>query len=416
MYYNNRRNKLSKLMENGSILIVNSELAPKKTADQQYPFTVNRNYVYLTGINEPNSALVLIKSVDGQQVEEILFKEKTDPVRSLWDGKKMAFDTASNISGVEKVLDIKELFNYLRSITSGTRASHLGNLTSIYLDLESDFLYSESYKVSMFIQKELAFLQIKNAHFLVAELRMFKDKKEIEKLQQAVDITSDGLKRIRENIKSGLYEYDVEAEFNYAINKHNVITSFDTIAAAGHNATTLHYIDNNSLIDKNVLMVCDLGVFYEHYASDITRTYPVDGKFTKRQRQIYDIVYKANTETMAWLKPGRTWKEFNDYARNILIEECLKIGLISKPEEISKYYYHSVGHFVGLDVHDVGDYSKPIQAGMVVTVEPGLYIAEEGIGVRIEDDVLITETGHYCFSHNIEKRADEIEKLIQNRK
>lgn len=416
MNYKLRRQNLLNQMKNGSILIVNSEFAPKKTADQQYPFIVNKNFWYLSGIDEDNCSLVLIKSLDGKNTLEILFKQPNNPAMALWVGERIDFKSASKTSKIDQVLDISGLEDFLKSITSGTRTSKYGVLSTIYLDLESDYLYSHSYKLADFVKKELPFLNILNAHPLVANLRMIKDEEEIQKLQRAVDITGEGLKNIRKHIKSGLYEYEVEAEYNYVLKKNNVFTSFDTICGSGHNGTTLHYVKNNQLIEKNSLMVCDLGVEFEGYASDITRTYPVDGKFSPRQKQLYEIVLKANKTSMAMLKPGVTWEEYNKCARDVLIEECKKIGLIKEDKEISKYYYHSVGHFLGLDVHDVGDYSLPLQEGMYLTTEPGLYIAEEGIGIRIEDDVLITKDGHVCLSKHILKEVDEIEALLAERK
>ncbi|NLL68730.1 MAG: Xaa-Pro dipeptidase, partial [Acholeplasmataceae bacterium] len=254
---------------------------------------------------------------------------------------------------------------------------------------------------------------INNIHQEIAALRMIKSSDEIDNIKKAIKITNEALNNVLKNIKSGIYEYEVVADYNYILGKHNVEPSFDTIAASGHNATVLHYVENNSVIPKNSLMLFDLGVNYSNYASDISRTYPVDGKFTPRQKEFYELVLKANKETIKMLKPGVTWKEFNDYAKDILSSGLIKMGLIKEKEEISKYYYHSIGHFLGLDVHDVGVYNVALQAGMVVTVEPGLYISEEDIGIRIEDDILITENGSINLSIDIPKEIDEIEKLMK---
>lgn len=408
MDYKKRRQNLLSLVPDRSIILVHSGDLMKKTADQFFPFLVNRNFFYLTGIDENDACLCIIKGINGSYLE-ILFKEETDPIRKLWDGEKIHFLKAKDISGVDSVRKIEQLKDYIKQMTSSTRSATFGNLKNIYLDFESDYTTSPSYRFLEFVKKDLPFLQVDNIHPKIAQLRMIKDEEEIQALQKAVEITAKGLENIRKNLRSGVYEYDMEAEYNYILDKNNVITSFDTIAGSGKNSTTLHYVKNDGLIPANSLCVFDLGVYYDGYASDITRTYPVEGKFTERQKTIYNIVLKAQQTAMKILKPGITWAEYNKAARDVLIEEAKKIGLIQNDEEINRYYYHSVGHFLGLDVHDVGDYSKPMEKGMYITTEPGLYIAEEEIGVRIEDDVLITEDGYVCLSDIIPRTVEEIE-------
>ncbi|MBN2300702.1 MAG: Xaa-Pro dipeptidase, partial [Acholeplasmataceae bacterium] len=254
---------------------------------------------------------------------------------------------------------------------------------------------------------------VKSNQMILAELRMVKSEEEISQINEAIKITELGLNRIMQNLKPGLKEYEVEAEFKYVLNKNRTIPSFDIIAAGGKNATILHYVDNSSNILDRDLVLFDLGVDYENYCSDITRVYPANGKFTDRQKAVYEVVLKANKETIAWLKPGKTLKEFNDYGKAILIEGAKELGLITEDEEITKYYYHSLGHYLGLDVHDVGNYSLPIPEGALITIEPGLYIAEEGIGIRIEDDIYVTKDGSINLSKDIIKEVDEIEAYMK---
>jgi Xaa-Pro aminopeptidase len=214
-------------------------------------------------------------------------------------------------------------------------------------------------------------------------------------------------------MKPGLFEYELQAEYNYVLNKNRTTPSFDTIAASGKNATVLHYIDNDSKIPENQLVLFDLGVDYDYYCSDVTRTIPSSGKFTKRQKEVYEVVLEANKKSIEWLRPGVTIKEFNDYGKKILIEGAKKLGLIKEDSEISKYYYHSLGHYLGLDVHDVGNYAKPIPEGALITIEPGLYIAEEGIGIRIEDDVVVTKDGAINLTKDIIKEVADIEAFMK---
>lgn len=413
MDFQKRRTNLFNLLPVGSVTLVFSGFELKYSADQTFPFEVNRDFYYLTGVNEDNCVLCLVKGQN--QTQTILFKEETDPTLALWVGERLTLKAAGEIAKIDTVLNISKLKGYVQGLTEATRSAVFGEINTLNLNLETDFLYSDSYKFAEFAKKTLPQLTIQNVHQKIACLRMIKDKEEIKCLQKAVDVTSDALAAIRKNIKSGIYEYDIEAEYNYVLKKNNTRTSFASIIGSGKNSTTLHYVVNSDKVEPNTLCVCDVGVNFQNYASDITRTYPVDGKFTARQKQIYNIVLKAQTKAMEALRPGLTWPEYNKIARDVLIEESLKIGLIKKPEEIGKYYYHSVGHFLGLDVHDTGDYTKPISAGMYLTCEPGLYIAEEKIGVRIEDDILITKDGHICLSQGIEKDPDKIEKLLQNK-
>lgn len=406
-----RRLKLAEKLSDQSITVIFSGLSKHKTADQSFPFEINRNFFYLTGLNEANMALLIIKS--GSTVKEYIFKEIRSPERALWDGELLSLEETSQISKVSTIRNIDLLPNFLKMVTSSTRSAEFGKLETIYLDLETNHLDSQSYKLSNDIKTIHPYLQIKNIHNELAQLRMIKDESEVDNLKKAIAITKIGLNHIMKNLKAGIYEYQVQAEYEYILNMNQSKPSFDTIAASGHNATVLHYVKNDSILQNNDLMLFDLGADYQNYASDISRTYPVNGKFSSRQKDFYQIVLKANKESIKMLRPGVTWKEYNDFAKNILAEGLIKLGVISDPNDIGQYYYHSIGHFLGLDVHDVGNYQTPLQPGMIVTVEPGLYISEENIGIRIEDDILITEDGAINLSKDIIKEIDEIEAFMK---
>lgn len=406
-----RRQNLINKLENGSITILFSGRPQVKTADQYYHFFANNNFFYLTKLEEANMALVIVKG--NNQVKEILFKEFRSPERALWDGELLTAETVKEISKIEEVRNIETLPSFLAQVTSSSRGNVYGKLDKLNLDLESSNQKSEAYDFLNTLVKDVhPYLQIVNIHFEISTLRMIKDKEEVENIKGAIKVTNEGLNNIMKHLKGGLHEYEMEAHFLHTLNLNNTVESFNTIAASGKNATILHYVDNNQLLGNNDLMLFDLGAYHNRYASDITRTYPVSGKFTPRQKEVYEVVLKANKETIKMLKPGVTWREFNEFATKILVEGMHKLGLIKSDEEYRKYYYHSIGHFLGLDVHDVGDYNVALQPGMVVTVEPGLYIAEEGIGIRIEDDVLITETGAINLSKDIIKEVKDIEKFM----
>jgi Xaa-Pro aminopeptidase len=405
-----RRQKLIEKLEDKSITILFSGRPKVKTADQHYDFFVNNNFYYLTHLKEPNMALVIIKG--NKETKPIIFKEFRTPERALWDGELISIEDVKLISKVDEVRNIDTLEDFLSRVTTSARGNTFGKLDKLYLDMESNNLNSTSYEFLNKIKNTHPYLNVNNINFEISQLRMIKDDLEITNIKEAIKTTNEALNNVMKHLKGGLYEYQMVAHYLHTLNLANKQESFKTIAASGKNATILHYVDNDSKINHNDLMLFDLGVYHNHYASDISRTYPVSGKFTNRQKEVYEIVLKANKETINMLKPGVTWKEFNDFANKILIEGLYQLGLISSDEEFRKYYYHSIGHFLGLDVHDCGNYEVPLQPGMVVTVEPGLYIAEEGIGIRIEDNVLITESGSLNLSKDIIKEIEDIEKFM----
>jgi Xaa-Pro aminopeptidase len=245
------------------------------------------------------------------------------------------------------------------------------------------------------------------------QLRTIKSEDEVNELKKAIKITEEGIKSLMKNAKSGIMEYQLEAHFDFVLKNSGVRDyAFKTIAASGKNATVLHYSQNNSLIGENDLVLFDLGAQWNYYNADITRTIPASGKFTERQKEIYNIVLKAQLETIKIMKPGTPFLELNKTTRKVLTEELKRINLIKEDSELSNYYYHGVSHYLGLDTHDVGDREAVLTPGMVLTVEPGLYIAEEGIGIRIEDDVLITEDGNEVLSPDIIKTVEDIETFM----
>lgn len=411
-----RRDKYFNEVKDLSISFLFSGIAPQKSNDQNYHFSVNRNFFYLTGIKQQNVVLMMVKG--NEKTDSFIFIEKIDPVKALWDGAGLTFEEASQKAEVplEHVKDITELNSYLNGLLSTNRRAVYGLIDAVYLDLERQSENSLPTKAHMFadeIKAKYAYVNIKTNQLILAELRTVKEAFEIEQVKKAVEITKTGIERIMSEMKPGLFEYELQAEYNYVLNKNRTTPSFDTIAASGKNATVLHYIDNDSKIPENQLVLFDLGVDYDYYCSDVTRTIPSSGKFTKRQKEVYEVVLEANKKSIEWLRPGVTIKEFNDYGKQILIEGAKKLGLIKEDSEINKYYYHSLGHYLGLDVHDVGNYAKPIPEGALITIEPGLYIAEEGIGIRIEDDVVVTKDGAINLTKDIIKEVADIEAFMK---
>ncbi len=412
------REALYERMEEDSAALLFSGTPPHKTLDQYYDYTPQRNFFYVSNISEPNMILLLMKG--GSNEKTLLFIEENTKKKIQWEGATMSKQEASERSGIPEsniyTLNrfnavFNQLMNYARSPMGVTPKA-------LYLDLYHPSFEErpEAIKQASTIIKNYPELEIRNVNEHLSYLRMFKSDEEIQAIREAINHTQKGLDTIMENLGTRTHEYQLEADFLHRITlEGSEGTAFDTIAANGENAAILHYTDNTARLGKDNMILFDLGALNNNYAADISRTYPVSGIYSRRQREIYEIVLDVNMATIEQVRPGVTWKELNTFARERLAEHAKRIGLIEETEELSEYYYHGIGHFLGLDVHDVGHYSEPFKAGMVLTIEPGLYIKEEGIGVRIEDDILVTDNGCENLSTDIEKDPDALESMIRSR-
>ena len=408
-FINNRKN-LYENLEDQSLLIMFAGKAPHKSADEAYHFVPNRNFYYLTGIDVPN--VIFAARKNGSEIEEFLFIEKSDPVLEKWIGKSITMTEAIEVSGIKDLLYLDQFESIVSQTLFKAQSLH------IYLDLERRELDSTTTKAQQFasqIQANYPFASINNIYPAISELRVYKKPEEIEKIKKAIEITQNGIRNLMKNATPGMKEYQLEAHFDFILNFEGVREhAFPTIVASGKNGTVLHYEKNNATAENGSLVLLDLGAQFEYYNADISYTFPVNGKFTEKQKTYYNIVLKALRETTALIKPGIPFAQLNEHTKKILADECIRVGLIKEEFEISNYYYHSVSHFLGLDTHDVGDYKDLIlQPGMVITVEPGLYIAEEEIGIRIEDDVLVTEEGHEVLTSDIIRSVEDIEAFMK---
>lgn len=406
--HTNFRKNLSQRLTTGDAVILFSGSAPKSTADAHYSFLPNKNFYYFTGITNENFIVLMHKTENA--FETHLFIEKPDYDIEKWMGRKMTKETATAISGIESVKYLEEFETTLN------RLIYSDLIKCTYLDLEKlswDEEDSKALKFSKELQRRYPFIKLETLHPIVSDMRVIKEDAEIERIKRAVEITDLGLKNILNMLKPDVMEYQLEATFAYAIRMAGADgNSFPTIAASGGDAVILHYVENNKAVSDGDLVLLDLGAQYQQYAADITRTYPVSGKFSERQKTIYNIVLKAQQATIEAMQVGAKFESLNIVCKETLSKELKAIGLITSDEELSKYYYHGVSHYLGLDVHDLGDRDVVLKPGMVLTVEPGLYIAEEHIGIRIEDDILITEEGPVNLSQMIPKTVDEIEALM----
>ena len=407
MFENNRK-KLIESMKENSLLILFAGSAPYRSADQVYKFTPNRNFYYLTGIDEPNVIVTILKT-DKEAIETV-YLEREDELMAKWVGRAISKDEASEISGIKSTKYLDEFDSTISSYIDKR------GISKIYLDLERQSINIPSTKaqdMANTLRVKYPHLKIKNIFHKIAKLRMVKNDREVELIQKAIGITKEGILAMAKNLTPGMKEYEVEAYFDFKIKSLGASAhAFSTICAAGKNATVLHYEDNNQEAKDGDLILFDLGAEYDYYCSDISRTIPINGKFTDRQKQIYQIVLNAMKEVEKNTKPGLTLADLNNIAKKALAKGCMEIGLIEKEEEIGKYYFHSVGHSLGLDTHDVWIVDSKLEEGAVITNEPGLYIEEEGIGIRLEDDLLVTKDGCINLSKDIPVEIEDIEALM----
>jgi Xaa-Pro aminopeptidase len=411
LYTQNRENYFNKI-ENNSLSLFFSGLTYPKSADEDFEFEVNKNFYYLTGINQANVVLAIIKR---ETPKTILFIEKNDPVLSKWVGRKLEKEEASEISGISEVRYRDEFEDFFFNLFNAHR-NYEKKPEVLYLDLKRNKnpdLTSQEIIFSRKFKDDYPEISVKNAYDIVIGLRTIKRAEEIELIKESLKTTKGGLETLMKMSRPGIYEYQLESYFDQYIKMNGQKThAFKTICASGKNAAILHYVKNNKVMEAGELVLFDLGARTDFYVSDISRTIPVDGKFTPRCREVYQEVLDVNKKCIEYLKPGITWKEFNEYAKELLVDALKRLGLIKENKELSKYYWHSIGHFIGLDTHDPGNYEETLQPGMVLTVEPGIYIEEEGIGVRIEDNILITAEGVINLSADIIKEIDDIEKFM----
>ncbi len=408
LFTRNRKN-LWDMLEENSISVMFAGKAPYKSADEAYAFTPNRNFYYLTGIDRENMILMTVKR--NGKVEETLFVEKNDPIMARWVGEKMPEAEAKEISGIESIKFVEEFEETFGSVLDRVKIDNL------CLDLERQQFHmpmNTSQSFAKVAVERYPYLRIKNIYHEIAALRLIKSEEEIQLMRAAIDITDKGIQALMKNSKVGMREYELEAYFDFTLRSNGVTDyAFKTIAASGKNATILHYHNNNGELEDGKLVLFDLGAQYKYYNADISRTFPVNGKFTERQKQIYNVVLRAQEAVTAIAGPGVLFSVLNETAKKVLTEGCIELGLIKEASELSKYYFHGVSHYLGLDTHDVGSRDLELKPGMVFTNEPGLYIEEENIGIRIEDDILITEDGCENLSKQIIKTVEEIEDFMK---
>lgn len=403
-FFKANRKALMASLDDQSVAVFSTGYAVSCSADENYPFQVNTNAYYLTGITQENVYLVLVKK-DGV-CEERLYIDAFDEQYAKWIGHRLTKKEASERSGVAmKYIRYRDAFDAeVEALISGA---------SLYLDLETNRNTNfNSFGLSM-RDKYQEKAEVKDAYPLIISLRYAKKPCEVEEIKKAIAVTKKGIEALMTNARPGMKEYELEAYFDFVLKcegQHKF--AFTTIAAAGKNATTLHYSENNTVMEDGDLVLFDLGAKSNGYSADITRTFPVNGKFTPLQKTIYEIVLSANKKVEKVARAGMTMGDLQKVCVEVLTEGCLEAGLIKTADEIKRVYFHGVSHSLGLDTHDPNVRNTPLPVGAVITNEPGLYFPEHNIGIRIEDDLLITKTGAVNLSADIIKEVDEIEAFM----
>lgn len=411
--FKDRRNKLYSLLEDNSVLILYAGVAKKLSADEDYEFLANRNFYYLTNIEQEGSILLAIKS--DQIITEFLFVSEYDENKEKWTGIRLTSEEACKKSGITNVLYLNTFEAQLAMILNKSLHT-FGRFENIYLDLDSEIKVSErttTREVMEKMQEKYQELKFFDVYRTICDLRGVKTAQEVEEVKEAVAKTKIGLNNISKALQPGMFEYQLSALFKYTISDFdNSDLSFPTICATGKNAIILHYPNGKSKIEAGDLVLFDLGAKNNGYCGDISRTFPASGRFSELQRTIYEIVLGCNKMIIKSVKPGITLKELQQKAVDYMARKCLEANLIKSLEDIRKVYYHSVSHHIGLDCHDPMNMTTPLVSGNIISDEPGLYFKELGIGVRIEDDILVTDDGCYCLSGNIIKEVNDIEKAM----
>ncbi len=405
-----RRERLIKDIAGDASVVLFSGNAINKSEDECYPFDVNRNFYYLTGL-ENESMVLVINSIDGV-ISENLFILPYDEILAKWVGGRMSKEEASEKSGVENVYEFSELDDYLASVLNRERAN--ANY-KMYFDLwhySANQMPSEAINYVNKLKNNHPCLDIKDIYSLIAKMRLVKDEYEITCIRRAIEITNAGVRQMISQIKPNMSEMVMEGLFNFTLAQNNCNkNAFKSICASGKRATILHYADNNQMIGDGELFLCDLGATFKNYCADISRTFPANGKFSDRQKEIYEIVLGAQKIVEENAKPGITLRALNKMVVDYYTKELPKHGL---NKDVSEYYFHGVSHHLGLDTHDVNVGNVPLTPGNVITNEPGLYIEDENIGIRIEDDLLINGTGCEVLSKDIIKNVEDIEALANH--
>ena len=412
----NRRFKFVEKMQPNSAALLFSGVSKIATEDEYYLFQVNNNFFYLTGIEQEHSALLIVKGFS--EVKTYLFVDEYSELKEKWTGRRLTLDEAKQISDIENVYVYNQLDSMI-SIVFDANNNQYGKIDACYFDLSPEIKVGEELSLKNYVENfrgQYPSIGIIDLYPLVRDLRMIKSRYEVDCIVKAIEETGRGINETLRKCKEGVFEYELAETFNhYGIMHGKRKLAFSTIVASGKNATCLHYPSQNAKVKAKDLILFDLGYKEAGYSADISRTYPVSGAFAGIAKSVYEAVLNCNKSVIEFARTGMTIADLQNHAIEVLTSECIRLKLISKDEDIKKYYYHNVSHHLGLDTHDISIRERPLENGNVITVEPGLYFANFNVGVRIEDDILFKDGKAVVLSNTIPKEIADIERLMGSR-
>jgi Xaa-Pro aminopeptidase len=416
------RQKLVKLLKTSSLSIFNSNDIMPTNADGTMPFRQNNDLFYLSGIDQEETILLLFPDCPNANYKEILFIKETNEHIAIWDGNKLTKKEASEISGIKNIYWTSQFKGILDQVVPDAHCIYLNNNEHTRAE---KVLETKDDRFIKWCQKKYPLFQYERLAPIMQSLRAIKSDAEIELIGQACAITEKSFRRVLKFLKPGVSEYEIEAEFIHEfIRNRSRGPAYQPIIASGLNACTLHYTENNKICKEGELVLMDVAAEYANYASDMTRTIPVSGKFSKRQKEVYNAVLRVMKEATKMLVPGNNLTDYQNEVGKIMEQELIGLKLLDSQEVkdqnksaplYKKYFMHGTSHALGLDVHDVFNRNEKFKEGMVFTCEPGIYIREEALGIRLENDILITKKGPVDLMKNIPIEIEEIEQLMNNK-
>jgi len=416
------RAKFSKHLSANSMAVFNSNDIITTSADSTKPFEQHRDIFYLSGVDQEESILVIFPDASKEAHKEILFLKETNETIAIWEGEKLNKEQAFQTSGIKTVYWLDQFERVFKELAAEAENVYLN--TNEHLRANTEGQTREDRFID-WCKKEFPLHTYKRSAPIMHSIRSIKEAEELELMQKACDITEKGVRRILKFIKPGVMEYNIEAELMHEfLNNRSKGFAYTPIIASGHAACVLHYIENNKEVKDGDVILMDFGAEYANYASDLTRCFPANGKFTDRQKAVYNAVLNVKKEATKLLVPGTMLADYHAEVGKLMESELLGLGLIDQTDiknqnpawpAYKKYFMHGTSHYIGLDTHDVGHWNKPMEANMVFTVEPGIYIPDENLGIRLEDDVVVQSSGEpFNLMRNIPIEAEEIEDLMNS--
>lgn len=413
------RNRFVSHLKPSSVAIFNSNDIMPHNADGTMKFIQNKDLFYLTGVDQEESILVIFPDAYQEKHREMLFLKETNDEIKMWEGAKLTQHDATEVSGIQKVFWLKDLDKIMQEVMS--QANHVYLNTNEHLRNATEVETRQDRFRKMWMEK-YPLHEYERCAPIMHRLRGIKSEVEIKLLQKASSINAQAFNRVLQFLKPGVMEYELEAEFLHEyVRKGSPGFSYEPIIASGENACVLHYLENDDVCEDGELVLFDCGCWYANYASDVTRAFPVNGKFTDRQKQVYNAVLRIQKASLAMLRPGNQLHEYHKEVGKLVTDELLQLGLLDKTDvknqnpdwpAYKKYMAHGTSHYIGLDVHDSGLWTEKMEVGNAFTCEPGIYIPEEGIGIRIEDDIVIGEKENLNMTSGIPKEVEEIEAAM----